>query len=145
LLNLAVSVAYSPPKTQECCSTLALPRDTVHAVGVKDKLRDLRKSRGVRYAASLPERVVRAASALAAGTASEVAAVALPIGFRRTRLYRNLVGVTLQFLVEDVGGVGRGAQHCGREQGGSDKAHSNGIPVRSMDGGASIAGNLCCQ
>ena len=105
MLNLAVSVAYSPPKTQECCSTLALPRDTVHAVGVKEKLRDLRKSRGIRYAASLPERVVRAASALAAGTASEVAAVALPSGFRRTRLYRNLVGVTLQFLVEDVGGV----------------------------------------
>ena len=105
MLNLAVSVAYSPPKTQECCSTLALTRDTVHAVGVRDKLRDFRKRRGIRYAASLPERVVRAASALAAGTAREVAAVALPIGFRRTRLYRNLVGVTLQFLVEDVGGV----------------------------------------
>jgi len=105
LLNLAVSVAYSPPKTQECCSTLALTRDTVHAVGVRDKLREFRKRRGIRYAASLPERVVRAASALAAGTAHEVAAVALPIGFRRTRLYRTLVGVTLQFLVEDVGGV----------------------------------------
>jgi hypothetical protein len=65
----------------------------------------LGKRRGVRYAASLPERVVRSASALAAGTAREVAAVALPIGFRRTRLYRNLVDVTLQFLAEDVGRV----------------------------------------
>jgi hypothetical protein len=74
-------------------------------VGVRDKLRGLSKRRGVRYAASLPERVVRSASALAAGTAREVAAVTLPIGFRRTRLYRNLVDVTLQFLVEDVGGV----------------------------------------
>lgn len=74
-------------------------------MGVRDKLRDFRKRRGVRYAASLPERVVRSASALAAGTAREVAAVALPIGFRRTRTYRNLVDVTLQFLVEDVGGV----------------------------------------
>jgi hypothetical protein len=74
-------------------------------VGVKDRLRGLGRSRGVRYAASLPERVVRSASALAAGTVREVAAVALPIGFRRGRLYRSLVDVTLQFLVEDVGGV----------------------------------------
>ncbi len=63
------------------------------------------KHRGVRYAASLPERVVRSASALAAGAVREVATVALPIGFRRGRLYRNLVDVTLQFLIEDVGGV----------------------------------------
>jgi hypothetical protein len=74
-------------------------------VGVRDKLRRLSKRGGVRYAASLPERVVRSASALAAGTVREVAAVALPIGFRRGRLYRNLVGVTLQFLIEQVGGV----------------------------------------
>jgi hypothetical protein len=74
-------------------------------VSVKDKLRGLTLNRGVRYAASLPERVVRSASALAAGTVREVAAVALPIGFRRGRLYRSLVDVTLQFLIEDVGGV----------------------------------------
>jgi hypothetical protein len=74
-------------------------------VSVKDKLRGFGKHRGVRYAASLPERLVRSATALAAGTVREVAAVALPIGFRRGRLYRNLVDVTLQFLVEDVGGV----------------------------------------
>ena len=48
---------------------------------------------------------MRSASALAAGTVREVAAVALPIGFRRGRLYRSLVDVTLQFLIEDVGGV----------------------------------------
>ena len=74
-------------------------------MGVKDKLRGLKLHRGVRYAASLPERVVRSASALAAGTVREVATVALPIGFRRGRLYRSLVDVTLQFLIEDVGGV----------------------------------------
>ena len=59
----------------------------------------------MRYAASLPERLVRSASALAAGTVREMATVALPIGFRRGRLYRSLVDVTLQFLIEDVGGV----------------------------------------
>jgi hypothetical protein len=74
-------------------------------VSVKDKLRDIGRHRGVRYAASLPERLVRSASALAAGTVREVAAVALPIGFRRGRLYRSLVDVTLQFLIENVGGV----------------------------------------
>ena len=74
-------------------------------MSVRDKLRGLRNNPGVRYAASLPERVVRSASALAAGTVREVATVALPIGFRRGRLYRNLVDVTLQFLIEDVGGV----------------------------------------
>jgi hypothetical protein len=74
-------------------------------MGVKDKLRGLKAHRGVRYAASLPERVVRSASALAAGTVHEVAAVTLPIGLRRGRLYRNLVDVTLKFLIENVGGV----------------------------------------
>lgn len=75
---------------------------------VKDKLRQLGRNRGVRYAASLPERVVRSASALTAGTVRELAIVALPVGFRRGRLYRNLVDVTLQFLVENVGGVASG-------------------------------------
>jgi hypothetical protein len=74
-------------------------------VGVKDKLRALGKHRGVRYAASLPERIVRSASALAAGTVHEVATVALPIGLRRGHLYRTLVDVALQFLIENVGGV----------------------------------------
>ena len=74
-------------------------------MSVREKLRGLGKHRRVRYAASLPERVVRSASALAAGTVREVATVALPIGFRRGRLYRNLVDVTLQFLIEHVGGV----------------------------------------
>jgi hypothetical protein len=103
-------------------------------VGVKDKLRGLGKSRGVRYAASLPERVVRSASALAAGTVREVAAVALPIGFRRGRLYRSLVDVTLQFLIEDVGGV-RGATPS-EEKLGEDfllrRAAGNGIELMGV-------------
>jgi hypothetical protein len=74
-------------------------------MSVKDKLRRIGASRGVRYAASLPERVVRSASALAAGTVHEVAAVALPVGLRRGRLYRSLVDVTLRFMIENVGGV----------------------------------------
>ncbi len=72
---------------------------------MKDRLRGIGKHRGVRYAVSLPERIVRSASALAAGAVREVATVALPIGLRRGRLYSSLVDVTLQFLIENVGGV----------------------------------------
>jgi len=49
--------------------------------------------------------VLRSASALSAGLVREVAQVALPIGIRRGRLYRNLVDATLHFLIEHVGRV----------------------------------------
>lgn len=103
-------------------------------MSVRDKLRGLGKHRGVRYAASLPERVVRSASALAAGTVREVAAVALPIGFRRGRLYRSLVDVTLQFLIEDVGGV-KGAQPSEQKLGEDfllRRAAGNGIELMGV-------------
>jgi hypothetical protein len=74
-------------------------------MGVKDKLRQIGASRGVRYVASLPERAIRSVSAIAAGTVHEVAAVALPVGLRRGRFYRTLVDVTLRFLIENVGEV----------------------------------------
>lgn len=103
-------------------------------MGVRDKLRDLRQRRGVRYAVSLPERVVRSASALAAGAVHEVAVVALPIGFRRGRLYRNLVDVTLKFLIENVGGVQAAA--AGEEKLGEDflvrRAAGNGIELMGI-------------
>ena len=59
---------------------------------------------------------MRSASALAGGAVRELATVALPIGFRRGRLYRNLVDVTLQFLIENVGGV-QGAEPSERKLG----------------------------
>ena len=74
-------------------------------MSVRDKLRGIGAHRGVRYAATLPERLVRSASALSAGVVHEVAQVVVPIGMRRGRLYRNLVDVTLRFLLEDVGGM----------------------------------------
>lgn len=72
-------------------------------MGVRDKLRRTRRT--IRYAATVPERLVRSASALSAGLVHEVAQVMVPIGVRRGRLYRNLVDVTLRFLIEDVGGM----------------------------------------
>jgi hypothetical protein len=57
------------------------------------------------YLLSLPERVLRSASALSAGLAHEVGNVTLPAGVRRTRLYQTMVESTLRFLVEQVGQV----------------------------------------
>lgn len=57
------------------------------------------------YLVSLPERVVRSASALAGGLLHQIGEVALPSAVRRTRLYRSLVGVALRFLIEQVGQV----------------------------------------
>ena len=57
------------------------------------------------YVLSLPERVLRSTTALASGLLREVGEVTIPRTLRRTRLYQNLVDVTLRFLVEKVGEV----------------------------------------
>jgi hypothetical protein len=58
-----------------------------------------------RYLVSLPERVLRSATALAAGLARELGNVTLPAAVRRTSLYRTMVEATLRFLIEEVGQV----------------------------------------
>src|SRR6185436_11817286 len=57
------------------------------------------------YVLSIPERLVRALSALAGGALREIGEVGLPLRVRRTRLYRSLVDSTLRFLIEQVGRV----------------------------------------
>lgn len=57
------------------------------------------------YVLSLPERVLRSASALAGGLLNEIGEAALPASLRRTRLYRNMVEAVLRFLIEQVGEV----------------------------------------
>jgi hypothetical protein len=57
------------------------------------------------YLLSIPERVIRSALGLGAGLLREVGEVALPRSVRRGHLYRNLVEVTLRYLIEQVGGV----------------------------------------
>lgn len=57
------------------------------------------------YLLSLPERVIRSALGLSAGLLREVGEVALPRAMRRSHLYRNLVDVTLRFVIEQVGGA----------------------------------------
>src|SRR5262245_6608079 len=75
------------------------------AMAIRDKLRGISRRKGVPYLLSIPERTVRSATALTAGVVREVADVVLPIGVRRGRLYRNMVNVTLRFLIENVGQV----------------------------------------
>lgn len=57
------------------------------------------------YLLSVPERLVRSATALAAGMAREIGNFALPRALRRTLLYRLMVENTLQFLILEVGQV----------------------------------------
>lgn len=58
-----------------------------------------------KYLLSLPERVIRSASALAGGLTREIGNVTLPASVRRTSLYRTMVEATLRFMIEDVGQV----------------------------------------
>ena len=58
-----------------------------------------------KYILSLPERAIRSLSALSGGLLREIGEVALPAALRRTTLYRTMIGVTLRFLIEEVGQV----------------------------------------
>jgi hypothetical protein len=57
------------------------------------------------YLFSLPERVVRSATAVTAGLVRELGDAAVPVAIRRGRLYQSLVDSTLRFLIEQVGQV----------------------------------------
>lgn len=61
--------------------------------------------RRLRYAASLPERTVRAASASLGGVLHESAQVLLPRLVRRSRLYEATAKNALRIAIEAVGGV----------------------------------------
>jgi hypothetical protein len=104
-------------------------------MALSEKLRVLGRRPGVRYAVTLPERAIRSVAALGAGIVREAANVALPIGLRRGRLYKNLVDVTLQFLIEDVGQVGVGPPPSASEVGRNfllRRAAGNGIEVMGL-------------
>src|SRR5580698_6042126 len=57
------------------------------------------------YLLSLPERVIRSALAFSAGLLREIGEVVVPRAVRRGQLYRSLVGVTLRYVIEQVGGA----------------------------------------
>jgi hypothetical protein len=55
------------------------------------------------YLLSLPERVIRSALGVSAGLVREVGVVVVPRSVRRSQLYKNLVDVTLRYMIEEVG------------------------------------------
>jgi hypothetical protein len=57
------------------------------------------------YLFSIPERTIRALSAVVGGAIHEVGEVVLPARVRRSRLYTSLVESTVRFLVEQIGEV----------------------------------------
>jgi len=63
------------------------------------------KQRLAPYLVSLPERVLRSATALAGGLVREIGEVTIPRTLRGSQLYQNLVEATLRFLIETVGQV----------------------------------------
>ncbi len=71
--------------------------------GKRRKISGLASALPLPYMISLPERSLRSTSALAGGLARELSEVVLPSSFRRTKLYRSLVDVTLRFVAEQVG------------------------------------------
>jgi hypothetical protein len=73
--------------------------------GRRRKIPGLASVRPLPYLVSLPERSVRSTGALAGGLARELSEVVLPSSFRKTKLYRSLVDVTLRFVAEQVGQV----------------------------------------
>ena len=57
------------------------------------------------YLLSLPERAARTAVAVGAGAMRELGQLVVPRRVRRSQLYDNLIGTTLRYLIEQVGGV----------------------------------------
>jgi hypothetical protein len=85
------------------------------------------------YLLSLPERVLRSVSALAAGLVREIGNVTLPKGIRRTRFYQTMVETTLRFLIEQVGQV-QGAYPA------EGKLAENFLLQRTLGDGIDLAG-----
>jgi hypothetical protein len=73
-----------------------------------------RVGRALAYGASIPERILRAASAAAGGASRLVTDTTLPRSFRRSNLFRFIAGNFQRFLIEEVGRV-RGAYPSGKK------------------------------
>ena len=62
------------------------------------------------YGLSLPERTLRSTSAVLGGTIRESASLLVPQAFRSSTSYRTLIEQTLDFMVQNVGGVAETAE-----------------------------------
>ncbi|MFN3191670.1 MAG: hypothetical protein ACE361_14260 [Aureliella sp.] len=85
------------------------------------------------YSASLPERTLRSATALAGGFVNETANWLIPSAFRNSKSYSIFVQQMLDFVVSDVGGVKR--LRAGASSGSPD-------PKEEIDLARKTVGNL---
>ncbi|MDA7978341.1 MAG: hypothetical protein MPJ50_06185 [Pirellulales bacterium] len=81
------------------------------------------------YTLSLPERTVRSTVSLAGGTLREATDLLVPRAFQNSRTYQVMVKQTLDFLVEDVGGVERETSE-GKEE--SDQKIDNFVARKAV-------------
>lgn len=93
-----------------------------------------RRGRRLRFAASFPERVVRAGAAALGGALHESAGVLLPRFVRRSRLYEATAKNMLRIAVELVGGVERAREPAAPAAGeiAKRKAAGNIVEVGSV-------------
>src|SRR6187549_1078648 len=59
----------------------------------------------LKYGASLPERLIRSAAGLTAGTAKELAEFLVPRSFQDSKTYEVVVRNSLNFVIGNIGGV----------------------------------------
>jgi hypothetical protein len=80
---------------------------------------------GILYSASLPERIVRSAVGLTAGTAKELAEFIVPQAFQSSKSYEVAIRNSLNFLLSAVGEVGGGSGGAGGSAGSTSASGSN--------------------
>ena len=69
------------------------------------------------YGLSIPERALRSATGLAAGTAKEAATFLVPMAFRNSRAYKSFFGNMLDFLIDDFAGASRTGKNNASDSG----------------------------
>ncbi|MFM7055937.1 MAG: hypothetical protein ACKO2P_03335 [Planctomycetota bacterium] len=93
---------------------------------------------GILYSASLPERIVRSAVGLTAGTAKELAEFIVPQAFQTSKSYEVAIRNSLNFLLSAVGDVG-GSSAAGATGGSDPSATSGTSSAASADAAAPTA------
>ncbi len=89
------------------------------------------------YSLSLPERAVRSSVGLIGGAARETTSLLIPQAFQDSKTYQILISQTLDFVVEDVGGVKRD-----KPEGEEDSKVENYVARKAVGNFAEIAGLL---
>jgi hypothetical protein len=96
------------------------PRDTPPATPISEAGIERSVFESLLYGVSLPERLVRSACGVTAGTAREMAGFLVPRSFQDSKTYEIVVRNSLDFLIKDIGGVGDSAPATDANAAGTD-------------------------